>query len=82
MPVIQRSVRVEVGEIELNLKAVVEEKLSQLWQQLQGKRLEREGYPWLYHQSLNLWRIRVRIWDGDRYCGLVSIPLEWVIGNW
>ncbi|MGB6169158.1 MAG: hypothetical protein WBF52_16355 [Geitlerinemataceae cyanobacterium] len=78
MPVSQRFGTVEVGSIELNREAIVEENLWELWQRLQGKRLEREGYPWLYHQSLNLWRIRVRIWDGDRYCGLVSVPLEWM----
>jgi hypothetical protein len=81
IPVPQRYSGMEVGSIELNPETIVEDKLWELWQRLQGKRLEREGYPWLYHQSLNLWRIRVRIWDGDRYCGLVSIPLEWVIAS-
>lgn len=63
----------------LNENAVVEPGTEKLWERLQGKQLQAEGYPRLHHHDLQLYRLRVTMWDeGDRYCGSVVIPNEWI----
>lgn len=64
--------------IELNPHAIVEPGTEDLWQRVKGKTLQLQGTPRLYHHERQLYRVRVAMWDRDRYCGSIPIPVEWV----
>lgn len=65
--------------VTLREDAIVEPGTEKLWERLQGKRLQVEGYPRLHHHERQLYRQRVSMWgEGDRYCGSVAVPVEWV----
>jgi hypothetical protein len=72
--------RVEQPRYPVSLRedAIVEPETEKLWERLQGKRLQVEGYPRLYHHDRQLYRQRVAIWEDDRYHGSVAVPVEWL----
>jgi hypothetical protein len=65
--------------VTLRKDAVIESGLEEIWNRLQGKRLQAEGHPRLHHHDQQLYRLRVAMWEGDRYCGLAAVPLEWLV---
>lgn len=64
--------------VTLNENAIVEPGTEELWEKIQGKRLQTEGYPRLHHHDRQLYRQRVAMWFDDQYCGSVAIPTEWI----
>lgn len=58
--------------------AVVEPGAEKLWERLQGKRLQAEGYPRLHQQAHQSYRQRIAMWEGDRPRGSVVVPVEWL----
>lgn len=68
--------------VTLREDAIVEPGTEKLWERLQGKRLQVEGYPRLHHHDRQLYRLRLTTWsEGDRYCGSVAVPVEWLEGD-
>lgn len=57
---------------------LVEPGTEKLWERVQGKRLQAEGFPRLYHHERQLYRLRVGMWESERYCGSVIVPVEWL----
>lgn len=72
--------RVEQPRYPVSLRddAIVEPGTEKLWERVQGKRLQAEGFPRLHHHERQLYRLRVAMWESERYCGSVAVPVEWL----
>lgn len=79
-PFIDRRVEQPRYPVTLRKDAIVEPGTEKLWERLQGKRLQAEGSPCLHHHDRQLYRQRVSVWESDRCCGSVAVPVEWLAG--